>query len=165
LFGAFTLIRHKPLVIIVTDSYIQQERGESWITAEKRRQETIEAMKIAGCPVVFLGIKDTALTEEMLRERLKAFKPEMIYAPAIQGGNVHHDIVGKVAKELFGDKCELYTTYTKTELYTTGNFEIKPTHNELELKEKMLNCYESQLNLKSTLPHFLAVKGKSEWLV
>jgi tetratricopeptide (TPR) repeat protein len=165
LFASFTLIRHRPLVVVVTDSYIQPERGDEGCTAEIRRQETIEAMKIAGCPVVFLGIKDTELTEEVLRERLKVFKPEMIYAPAIQGGNIHHDIVGKVALELFGDKCERYTTYTKTELYTTGNFEIKPTHNELELKEKMLNCYESQLNLKSTLPHFLAVKGRSEWLM
>ena len=165
LFAAFTLIRHKPLVIICTSAYIQSERGDLGCTDEIRTKETIEAMKIAGCPVVFLGIKDTELTEEILRERLKVFKPEMIYAPAIQGGNLQHDLVGKVALELFGNKCERYTTYTKTELYTTGNFEIKPTHNELELKEKMMNCYESQLNLKSTLPHFMAVKGKSEWLV
>jgi len=165
LFAAFTLIRHKPLVIICTSAYIQSERGDEGCTDEIRTKETIEAMKIAGCPVVFLGIKDTELTEEILRERLKVFKPEMIYAPAIQGGNIQHDIVGKVAKELFGDKCEQYTTYTKTELYTTGNFEIKPTHSELELKEKMLNCYESQLNLRSTLPHFMAVKCKIEWLL
>jgi len=90
----------------------------------------------------------------------------MIYAPAIhEGGNIHHNIVGKVALELFGDRCERYTSYNSAALYIEGNFEIKPTHNELELKEKMLNCYESQLNLRSTLPHFMAVKGKSEWLL
>ena len=165
LFGAFTLMRVKPLVIVVTDSFIQPERGDTGCTAEIRRQETINAMAIIGCPVVFLGIKDTELTEEILRERLKPFNPEMIYAPAIQGGNAQHDIVGKVAMELFGTKCERYTTYTKTDLYTEGKFEVKPVHEELEIKEKMLNCYESQLNLRSTLPHFMAVKGKSEWLV
>lgn len=165
LFGAFTLIRVKPLVIVVTDSYIQPERGDLGCTAEIRRQETIEAMKIAECPVVFLGIKDTELTEEVLRERLKHFKPEQIYVPAIQGGNAQHDLVGKVAMELFGNKCERYTTYTKTELYTTGNYEIKPKHDEMDKKLRMLNCYESQLNLGSTLPHFMAVKGKSEWLL
>ncbi len=165
LFAAFTLMRVHPLVIICTDSYIQPGRGDEGCDAETRRKETIEAMKIAECPVVFLGIPDTGLTEEILRERLKHFKPEQIYVPAIQGGNAQHDLVGKVAMELFGTKCERYTTYTKTELYTTGNYEIKPTPVELEKKLRMLNCYESQLNLKSTLPHFMAVKDQSEWLL
>lgn len=165
LFGAFTLMRVKPMVIIVTDSYIQHMRGDVGCHHSIRREETIEAMKLAGCSVVFLGIPDISLTEELLRDRLKHFKPEMIYAPAIQGGNPQHDIVGKVAKELFGDRCEQYTTYTKTELYTTGNFEVNPTIQELELKEKMLECYKSQLSLASTIPHFQAVKGKSEWLI
>jgi LmbE family N-acetylglucosaminyl deacetylase len=164
LFGAFTLIRQKPLVVVVTDSHIQPNRGDVGCDAETRRQETIEAMKIAGCPVVFLGIKDTELTEEILRERLKPFNPETVYAPAIQGGNFQHDIVGKVAKELFGASCKFYTTYTKTELYTEGTVEIKPQHNELEIKDKMLACYKSQLALPSTKPHFDAVRGRSEWL-
>ena len=165
LFGAFTLIRVKPLVIVCTDSYIQYMRGDVGCEAAIRREETIKAMAIAECPVAFLGIPDTGLTEEILRDRLKHFKPEQIYVPAIQGGNAQHDLVGKVAMELFGDKCERYTTYTKTELYTTGNYEIKPKHDEMDKKLRMLNCYESQLNLKSTLPHFMAVKGKSEWLL
>ena len=165
LFAAFTLMRHRPLVIVATDSFIQPERGDVGCTAEIRRQETINAMAIIGCPVVFLGIKDTELTEDILRERLKPFNPEMIYVPAIQGGNAQHDLVGKVGMELFGSKCERYTTYTKTELYTTGSWEVKPVHNELEIKEKMLACYKSQLALPSTLPHFQAIKGKSEWLL
>lgn len=164
LYGSLTLLRYRPLVLIITDSHIQHDRGDLGCTAEIRRQETINAMAIAGCPVVFLGIKDTELTEEILRERLKPFNPETIYVPAIQGGNVHHDIVGKVGMELFGDRCERYTTYTKTELHTIGSWELKPTQQEIETKKKMLDCYESQLNLKSTLPHFLAVKNKSEWL-
>lgn len=169
LFGAFTLMREKPLVVIVTDSYIQPSRiGQPFMidtSAETRRQETIEAMKLAGCPVVFLGIKDTELTEEILRDRLKDFNPETIYVPAIQGGNPQHDLVGKVAMELFGNKCERYTTYTKTDLYTTSNWEIVPSQPEMELKNKMLDCYKSQINLPSTAPHFEAVRGKSEWLM
>lgn len=165
LFGAYTLMRLKPLVIIVTDSYIQPLRGDSSCAADVRRQETIEAMKLAGCPVLFLGIKDTELNETTLRERLQGFNPETIYAPAIQGGNPQHDIVGKVAMELFGTRCERYTTYTKTDLYTTSNFEIVPSHPEVLLKNKMLDCYKSQLTLLSTAPHFEAVRNKSEWLV
>jgi len=164
LFGAFTLIRKKPLVVVITDSHIQPNRGDVGCDAETRRQETINACAIAGCPVVFLGIKDTELTEEVLRERLRPLNPETVYAPAIQGGNAQHDMVGRVAKELFRENCKFYTTYTKTELYTTGTFEITPVHDELEIKERMLACYKSQLALPSTRPHFEAVSGKSEWL-
>lgn len=165
LFCALTCMREQLLVIIITDSFIQPERGDYGCTAEIRRKETIEAMKIAKCPVVFLGIKDTELTEEILRNRLKEFKADLIYAPAIQNGNPQHNIVGKVVKELFGDKCEQYMTYTKTELYTTGSREIKPTEAELEMKKQMLNCYQSQLLLPSTRPHFEAILNKSEWLL
>lgn len=165
LFGAYTLIRLKPLVIIVTDSYIQPLRGDIGCTAEIRRKETIEAMKILGCPVLFMGIPDNELNEINLSARLKHFNPEAIYVPAIQGGNLHHDIVGKVGMDLFGRLCERYTTYTKTELYTTGGWEIQPTPLEIELKNRALDCYVSQINLPSTRPHFEAVRNRSEWLV
>lgn len=165
LFGAYTLMRIKPLVIVVTDSHIQPERGDAGCSADDRRKETIKAMNMVGCPVVFLGIKDTELMEHELRERLKFFDPETIYIPAVQGGNWQHDLIGRVALDLFGNKCERYTTYTKTDLYTTSNWEVVPTHQEMELKNKMIGCYKSQLNLPSTRPHFEAVKNKSEWLM
>lgn len=165
LYGAYTLMRLKPLVIICTTSHIQPNRGDKGCDAYTRNQETLDAMKLAGCPVVFLGIKDTELTEDILKERLRGLTPETIYVPAIQGGNPQHDIVGKVGMELFGRKCERYTTYTKTELWTKGGWEITPTQQEIELKNRMLDCYVSQLNLPSTAPHFAAVRNKSEWLI
>lgn len=166
LFGSYTLIRERPLVVVVTDSYIQPLRGDIGCEQEVRRQETIEAMKIAGCPVLFLGIPDMVLDQNILRERLKGINPARVYAPAIhEGGNVHHNIVGKVALEMFGDRCERYTSYSSTELYIEGNFEVKPTQEEKNVKGKMLACYTSQVNLPSTRPHFEAVVDKSEWLM
>lgn len=165
LFGAYTLMRTKPLVIVCTDSYIQPQRGDLGCTAEIRRQETINAMKLLGCPVVFLGIKDTELTEENLKERLQFLHPDTVYAPAFQGGNAQHDIVNKVARELFGRNVEQYTTYTKTELWTKGSWEVEPTEKEKQLKNQALDCYKSQINLAATAPHFLAVRNKSEWLM
>lgn len=166
LFAAYTLMRLKPLVIIVTDSHIQEQRGNANCSANNRRQETIAAMRLAGCPVLFMGIPDMFLCEEVLKERLQYFNPETVYIPALQGGNPQHDIVHKVAMELFGRKSvEQYCTYSKTELYTEGSWEVKPTLPEMELKNKMLDCYVSQLNLPSTAPHFLVVRNKSEWLV
>jgi LmbE family N-acetylglucosaminyl deacetylase len=166
LYGAYSLLREKPLVLIVTDSWIQPLRGDVGCSAEERRQETINAMAILKCPVAFLGIKDTELTEELLTERLKPFVGnwEEVYAPAIQGGNPQHDIVGRVAQKLFTN-VRYYTTYTKTELWTKGEREVIPTEEEKVLKTRALNCYKSQIMLPSTRPHFLAVIGKSEWLI
>lgn len=167
LFGSFTIIREKPLVVIITDSWIQPNRGEKGCDAETRWNETKKAMEILGAPVIRLGIKDYELDFHQLcgflANSLSGF--DKIYAPALQGGNPHHDIVHRACKTVFGDKVIEYTTYSPTELYTTGNTEVKPTPEEVELKEKALDCYVSQINLRSTAPHFEAVRGgKSEWL-
>lgn len=165
LFLAYTLIREKPLVIVITDSYIQPERGDEGCDYVTRRKETLAAMELAGCPVVFLGIKDTELEERDLIIRLQSLNPEKVYAPAVQGGNPQHDLVGRVAKKVFGEIVQYYTTYTRTELYTTGSTEVKPTPEERALKFDMMRCYKSQIKLASTNPHFGAVSGKSEWFL
>lgn len=166
LFGAYTIMREKPVVLIVTDSYIQPYRGDRGCSAPERRAESIAASKLIGYPLFFRGIPDTQLTEDGLRISLKTlYGFDKIYAPAIQGGNAQHDLVGRVAKEVFGDRVVHYTTYTKTELWTTGEYEIVPTQKEIDLKNRALDCYVSQINLPSTAPHFAAVRGKSEWLL
>lgn len=162
LFASYTLLREKPLVVICTDSYIQYERGDQ-ITAEQRRNETREAMKILGCDVIFLGIKDTELTPENLEKALSHFTADVVYAPAIQGGNAQHDLVGTVANKLFSPI--FYTTYTKSVLWTTGSRELVGSPEEMELKNKALDCYTSQINLGSTAPHFEAVRNRSEFYV
>jgi LmbE family N-acetylglucosaminyl deacetylase len=163
LFLAFTLMREKPLVIVCTDGFIQGNRGDP-ITWLQRRNESLAAAKILGVEVIFLGIKDTELTYENLKEKLLYFKPDKVYAPAVQGGNAQHDLVGQVATSLFPNVIQ-YTTYTKTELWTKGSIEIIPTSQELNLKHQALQCYQSQLNLAATRPHFEAVLGRSEWYV
>ena len=166
LFGSFTLIHNKPLVAIVTDSWIQPNRGERGCSADERWEETKKATAVLGCSCIRLGIRDDALTEEAL---VAAFRKlagfSIVYAPAVQGGNWQHDLVGKVAKDVFGSIVKQYTTYTKTELWTKGETEIIPSREDLNLKFKALICYQSQFNLPSTRPHFEAVMGKSEWLI
>ena len=58
-------------MVIATDSWKQFNRGEENITAEERRKESEEEMKILGCQVLFLGIPDNKLTRQVLREKLK----------------------------------------------------------------------------------------------
>lgn len=166
LFGAFTLQREKPVVLTVTDSWIQLNRGDG-ITFSQRREEDIAAMKILGCPLIFGGIRDDIVDEWMVRRLLSNYKNfEMIYAPApMEGGNEHHNLIGRVAKEMFGDLCKHYTTYTKYDLYPVGTEEVFPTPEELTKKSTAMSCYLSQLKLEATAPHFIAVEGKSEWFI
>ena len=166
LFTAYTLIHEKPLVAIVTDSFIQPNRGDIGCSSEERWQESVSACKILGCPVIRLGIRDDSLTREVLESEFKKFVGfEKVYVPAIQGGNWQHDLISKVATEVFGSACVYYTTYTKTELWTKGKTEIAPVAEESALKIAALKCYQSQINLPSTRPHFEAVLDKSEWLL
>lgn len=165
LFGAFTLIREKPLVLTVTDSFIQQNRGEK-ITPDQRRIEDIEAMKVLGCSIIFGGIRDDVIDDWALRVLFSKFKNfETVYIPApIIPGNIHHNLISQVASEIFPE-AKQYMTYSATKLYMEGNEEVKPTPEELKLKDKALSCYVSQINLPATSPHFKAVEGHSEWFI
>ena len=167
LFGAFTCMRKKPIVCVVTDSYIQPNRGEVGCDAETRARETAESCKILGCDVARLGIRDDALNEEILRHKFRNTNGfDVVYAPAIiDNGNEQHNMIGKIAGEVFGNKVKYYTTYSKTDLWYKGTEEVVPTLEELELKKKALAVYKSQINLPSTRPHFDAVVGKSEWFI
>lgn len=163
LFLAFTIMREKCPVLIITDSWIQHLRGDP-VEADERWAESCASADILGCPIKRLGIRDDCLWEPYLIEALKEYTCfEKVYAPALQGGNVHHDIVHRAAKAVWGDNVIEYTTYTKTELYTKGNIEVKPTREEIEIKNNALMCHKSQFIINR--PHFDAVFGKSEWLM
>lgn len=167
LFGAYTLMHEKPLVVICTDSVRQFKRGEKDITAKLRWEETQRAMKILGCDVMRLGIPDDELNGRDLMKELEKFgNVEKVFAPAMQGGNNDHDIVSFAARALFGDKVIQYTTYSREALHTTGKTEVSPkNHTEKIKKISALTCYQSQIHYPPTAPHFDAVKGKSEWYI
>ncbi len=167
LFGAFTCMREKPLVLTVLDSYVQPNRGEVGCDAATRAAETARACDVLGCESRRLEIQDDEAEEVDIKNALMQWVDfaDVVYAPALQGGNIHHDMVSRAALRVFGrNKVIFYPTYTKSELYTTGELEVVPTEAERELKDKATACYVSQLNLPSTKPHFDAVAGKSEWL-
>jgi LmbE family N-acetylglucosaminyl deacetylase len=168
LYLAYTILREKPLVVIVTDSHIQPNRGEVGCDAQTRWQESVEAMKILGATVIRIGLVDFQLDYHQFGTFLQNSIGEVdeVYCPAIQEGNPHHDIVSRACQAVFGDKCKLYSTYAKGEWFTKGNIEIVPTEEEYELKKKAVACYKSQWNLPSTRPHLEAsINAKSEWLV
>jgi len=158
LYVAYTIMRYKPLVIVVTDSYRQG------INAEVRRQESIEAMKLLGAPVVFLGIKDIDLTEEVLTERVKSLQPDILYAPAIQHGHKDHDIVGKVAQKLFPEKLRQYSTYSNKSWFIEEGNVVEPTKAEIHLKNEALSKYPTQRYAFAKV-NFEAVYNRPEYFI
>ncbi len=168
LFCAYTIMREKPLVVIITDSHIQPNRGEVGCDAETRWQESVKAMDLLGCSVIRLGIPDFQLDYHQignfLQRSLGTF--DVVYAPALQGGNPHHDIISRACQAVFGDKCKLYSTYGEGKWFLEGKEVVTPTDEEFELKKKALECYTSQMNLPSTKPHFeAALQAKNEYFV
>ena len=152
LYLAYTIMREKPLVIVCTDSYIQEERGDG-ITAEERIEETKRAMKLAGADVEFLHIPDNNVQRRELIIGLGEyllFDPDVIYAPAIEeGGNPTHNKIGSVAETVFDNvKMKHYMTYGSANYTKTkGNELVIPTKKEMKLKSKMLACYPSQMKI------------------
>ena len=155
LFCAYTIMRHKPLVIVCFDSYIQE-----WTTWQERRRESKEAMKILGAEVDFLALSDKDDTKEDLIEAMKCYEADKIWA--CTGSNIHHKWLGEVAKGLWPD-CTLCTTYEGNNLHVKTKWELHPTKKEIRLKNLALDCYKSQL--EKNKPHFDAVRGGGEYYV
>jgi LmbE family N-acetylglucosaminyl deacetylase len=153
LFLAYTLMRERPQVVIVFDSYIQY-----WTTNVERRQESIKALSLLGITPIFLGLNERTSTEDDVRKALMKLKPNHCYAPS--GSHHHHQLIGKLAQELYNN-VTIYTTYEGTNYLVEGKVKITPTIEEINLKNKMLDCYKSQL-IKNA-PHFEAVRGKPEY--
>lgn len=165
LFGAYTIMREKPRVLVVTDGHAQQAKDKRLkFTAIDRRLETMEAMAMAGVEVDFFEISDIGFEENlaMFREILGSYEAEKVYAPIIEGGNPIHDLVGAIAGEMF-ENVEYYSTYTKHRPYPYAEIAIVPDEEERALKLKMLDCYKTQKNLNSVKLYFEYAKRKPEY--
>lgn len=150
LFGAYIIQTYKPLVVVVTDSYIQFERGEKECSAENRREESKRACRLLNSPVEFLCIKDTAADETLFSSAMGALwkygNVDQVFAPAIEdGGNFQHNIIGRVADELYPDVRHYYT-YTRDRNYPSGEVKVEATAAMKAIKIQALAEYHSQWN-------------------
>ena len=149
LFGAFTLLREKPLVCIVYDSQVQRKRGLP-ITVDERRDESERACTILGCSVGFLGVPDDALlTPDTIALGVGVRYPKVseLWAPAFEpGGHDQHNVVALAAARL-GVKTTYYTTYTREHGRTKGREVPIENAKWIALKLTALACYRSQHTL------------------
>jgi LmbE family N-acetylglucosaminyl deacetylase len=160
LFAAFTLIREKPLMLTVLDSYIQPARGHVGCDAETRRAEDFAACAILNAAVTFLGFRDDRPDWRGVEAAFRTMEvPEMVWAPAIEdGGHEHHNRIGELAAKVF-PRVTFYATYTKAGKSTGTPVPYEPAW--IGKKLRALSCYESQIALKCCSPHF--IREQSEY--
>jgi LmbE family N-acetylglucosaminyl deacetylase len=170
LFGAYIIQIYKPLVVVLTDSYIQYERGEKQSHKDIRTAESAAAMKILSVDVVFSHVPDKDFNAELCEAALVPYATklstpqppglgyDMVFAPsAVEGGNWMHDVTGQVADKLFPGIVTHYSTYTKTREYPAGHTLIFPSDEMKQKKLQAIACYKSQMEnvcrMYLTTPH------------
>lgn len=176
LWCAFSIMREKPLVCVVFDSYVQVERGNLGATAERRRRETLNALRELGMSTsytnpLFPGIPDDAPDYEYLRAWLKQRRDDArfdgIICPAWEeNGHEQHNEVARICRDLWpAEQRTEYLTYTRTHgrsrvhCCSDGSVmpavEVIPTPDMIARKHRALACYTSQIEVENCREWFM----------
>lgn len=152
LFACYTLLRHKPRVIVCLDS------------GHERRRETEKAMGLLGCDWLASLLPETKVDEDALRGFLADLDGpavERVFAPAVEeDGHEHHSLVGQLALDVFGIKVRPYMTYRRGFGRSKGKTAVIPTAVERAVKKAAINCYRSQVENPATAYWF---SDESAW--
>lgn len=159
LFGSFTILRHKPMVVICLRSQVQEDRGGP--SAETREKETQSALWWLGQPTwKQLTTPDTdPNAADKLHDDFETLDyvhaPERVWAPAYEAdGHDQHNLVTFVAHAVFGMKVQPYLTYKRGSMRTRGH-EVSYEPSWVHQKMRALCCYRSQIELDATRPWFM----------
>jgi LmbE family N-acetylglucosaminyl deacetylase len=165
LFGAFTIQRHQPDVVIVFGSYIQYRRGHQRCTAVQRMQESYDALRCLGIPqekVHFLDFNDAeAWRPEAIAAALEQWHPSEVWIPLVEDGGHHqHNLVGVAGLKAFpNSRIHRYLTYTTAgkSTSTASSMAVPVTGAMVLRKLQALACYRTQLEIDELgcWPHFL----------
>lgn len=93
----------------------------------------------------------------------------IVFAPAVEeGGHEHHNSVGRLAQEIFGDVCVSYLTYRRGFGRSKSDTEVVPAEREHGWRAKKMTalaCYASQIDRADTRPWFASDEIFQEWLL
>ena len=125
-----------------------------------RVHETQGAMMILGCEWEQLDFSEAEPDWQGVERCLASYADDLdigrVFAPAVEdGGHAHHNMVGGIARLVFGEDVTSYTTYTRSGGRSKGDLEVFPTEGCLAAKLAALACYTSQIEEPSTRPWFL----------
>ena len=179
LFGAFTIMRFKPDVIICTSDPDRR-------TAELRSTETYHAMEELGAGLIdvrFWPHREGTLDVDTVKLDLEAHAPrkfspvgdvstihggyEAVFAPLPEvNGHDEHNAVGTAALEIFGpERTAFYTTYTRSGFRTRQGAEVPFTTEMLARKLRALSQYVTQMEHKDRRPWFVELLDPREWIM
>jgi hypothetical protein len=151
LFGAFTISREKPLVIVVFDPHPRSGDPDT------RMNESSFALTVLGAKRFIQGsieqdpadarvVSHEKVTQiqAMLRELDEMERPERVWAPATEPcGNAEHVAVGEQARVVFGDRVTHYHTYHAGKKVALG-VQVAATPVQIRLKLLALAAYKTQ---------------------
>lgn len=163
LFAAYACLAHRPFVVICLRSELQERRGGP--SAATREAETDSAMAILGCPWTQWKFSDAERvprnTLEIWMRHLQATH-DVVIAPAVEeGGHEHHNLVGELAREVWGSEVIAYTTYRRGHGRTEVGNRTVPDPDWIVRKHAALACYRSQIENADTRPWFTG--ALDEW--
>lgn len=164
LFGAFSLMRYRPVAMTVLDSYVQPKRGHAACSASLRRAEDCAAISgVLNLSMLFGGVPDDLASPEMeqrVREVFRDLGPvESVWLPAVEeSGHDHHNLIGRIGLEVFsGAEICRYLTYTRNGGKSTGGAPVPCSGTMARKKLQALACYQTQIEIDALgcWPHFL----------
>lgn len=158
LFAAYTCMRTRGHVIVCT-----QDASES--VRQERSIETTRAIEILGCSHHEWPVPSGKIDPAQVRLWLKGWDhATQVYAPAIHPeGHEEHNLIGELAREVFGDRVVFYTTYAPRGQRHIGSLEIIPSTDEIQWKLQALACYRTQISYPLTRPWFFDLLDLREW--
>jgi LmbE family N-acetylglucosaminyl deacetylase len=160
LWGTYSLLAEpeRPHVVVCLRSVKQAALG---ISAQRREHETRAAMRVLGCEWEQGSEPDVNPDPDGLKTHMEQLDgvrmPERVYAPAVEGGgHDQHNLVGEIARDVFGDRVQPYLTYRRGHMRTRSENEVPYTTEMVALKLRALSCYRSQIGLRGvTEPWFM----------
>lgn len=151
LFGAYTLLRHQPHVVIC----LEGRRARHLVPNKVRVAETAAAMEILGCGFRQLRVPCDPPDWTKVEEHLIRFRPERVWAPLPElDGHPQHNALGNLAAHLWPGRVEFYSTYTLHGGRSQVGTRVEEEPGWRQLKKRALGCYHSQNSKPDTAMHF-----------
>lgn len=154
LFASYTLLRHRPKVIVCLNG----GRKRHYPIPAERAAESAAAMEILGCDFEHLDIPCDPAEWDAVQARLEAEQPSKVWAPLPEpNGHRHHNRLARIALDLWPGRVAFYATY-----HVIDGWPIKSVHGNPvpvedgwpALKRQALDCYRTQLSRDGTRMHF-----------
>jgi LmbE family N-acetylglucosaminyl deacetylase len=166
LFACWSLLAHRPLVVTVLASQLQEDLGMG-VTHATRAAEDACAYNLLGCDHTQWPYPDSdpdwGAVENAMRTMDERLQPDRVFAPAIEpGGHGQHNAVAQAALSVFGERVIGYLTYVRGNGRSRSDREVPFEPSWPAVKLRAMACYLSQISEPSTRDWFLD-GGLREW--